>query len=217
MELIYFPFPIFSRPLTIQIVGCDSSEARVPHLQHDVLVAHMKKLRTLPGLSNAIFVIIPESNLAFEAIYTEEAVHRAVGSTMGHSLVFMTEDDNRTGVKTNNFMKMAMARALAFEFEHGQVRFHAHMISGAASPDNEGVESDRMRTMFVNQLKHYMRIVKPSSDPLREPTVVYSGKMFGADDLAIAIQILNIMRKRFHTSEYYSNYNGMKSVVNPHT
>ena len=149
----------------------------------------------MPGLSSAIVVFIPESNLAFEGIHQQHALRRAGVS----DVCVMCEDDNRAGVKTNNEMKKGMALAFKTKVDSKKIRLHSKFVS-LTTISRPG----EMRQELLEQLLNYSRIIIPSKDIHKAPTELYGGKRgYGYDDLAITVQLGALMKKRFIHSDKY--------------
>ncbi len=160
-----------------------------------LLINHIMGVRrNLPGAQNARVVFIPESNLGFEALWASDEIRRS-GL---RDVCVMREDANRAGVKTNRELKITMATA----FNMKVVRRNAFVLDHFVCI-GEGRTPDQILDEFLMQLKHYSRIVKPPRDPRAgQPTVSYSGKSgYGHDDLAIAVQLLNVLTPVFWTDK----------------
>lgn len=64
-----------------------------------------------------------------------------------------------------------------------------------------------MKQEIYTQLANYSRILVPSKTLHDPPKEFYGGKNgYGFDDLAIAIQLNVVMRKRFFESDDYKKY-----------
>src|SRR6056297_1068056 len=197
------------RALTLQIVGGENVESRVQYDQQQILVNHVKRLRALPHLANAFFVFVPESNLAFEAQAFSHAL-RNEGVVSDGNFVIKKEDMNREGIRTDNTSKLAMASMFQRYLEnprYGSVRFHRDFFTLGKHQDGRDSEVRALRIAIIDQLKAWKRIVIPPNNPLREPTITFSGKYLGgADDLSIATQLAVYMSMRFMNEETYAEY-----------
>jgi hypothetical protein len=164
-----------------------------------LLIAHMHNIRKIEGFGGAKMVIVPESNLGFEAIWVQHEVNR---SGIGDICV-MREDDNRAGVRVNNQFKHLMAQSLNAKIREGSIYFHEKFL---CIGDSQNPES--MRNEIVQQLLGYSRIVKPSNNKYGRPTETYCGKAGGGyDDHAIALQLNLVMHRRFmEKSQVYSQW-----------
>lgn len=161
-----------------------------------MLINHIQAIRArVPGAKNAHIILIPESNLAMEALWAWGDIQRS-GL---HDICTVREDANRAGVKTTKDTKVLMALALNLKIVRRNIFVMDHFVS--VSDDTRTGED--MRDALTDQLRNYMRHVKPPKDPLHHnPTVSYSGKSgTGFDDLAIAVQLVNMLQPRFWSDE----------------
>ncbi len=175
------------------ICGAEAGTYRENTQCASLLINHIMGVRrNLPGAQNARAVFIPESNLAFEALWATDEIRRS-GL---RDVCVMREDANRAGVKTNRDLKVTMAMALNMKV----VRRNAFVLDKFVSI-GEGRTPEQILDELLAQLKQYSRIVKPPRDPRAgQPVVSYSGKSgYGHDDLAIAVQLLNVLQPKFWT------------------
>ncbi len=159
------------------------------------LINHILAIREqVPGGKNAHIVIVPESNLAMEALWAWGMIQRS-GI---HDICTMREDANKVGVRTSKATKVLMALALNFKI----VRRNVFIMDNFVSVSDDNRTGEDMRDALVDQLKQYMKHVKPPRDPKHnDATVSYSGKSGGFDDLAIAVQLVNMLQPRFWSDE----------------
>ncbi len=171
----------------------------VPSESISLLINHIQNIRKINGLSSANIIFIPESNLAFEGIWTQQELYRSGLS----GICVMCEDDNRAGVRVNKEFKKLMAMALNYKMMEGGVYFHKDFV--CIGEDNT---VDEMKTEIIEQLLNYSRILKPSNDIHKPQTETYGGKMgHGFDDHAIALMLNLIMKNRFYArKEVYSKW-----------
>ena len=159
----------------------------------------MRQIRRLPGFEAATIVFAPESNLAFEGIHQANKLKRA-GVL---NICIMEEDDGRPGVRTDNDLKKAMANALRTKIVKGKVRIHQSLV--VAHPENN---REKVTTQLRDELDGFSVILQPSKvNPHADPKEFYTGKLgHGKDDLAIALQLNLIMRRRFMNSPKYASW-----------
>ena len=171
----------------------------VPSDAISLLVNHIQYLKKIPGLSGARFIFTPESNLAWEGIWTQTELYRAGLQ----DICVMVEDDNRAGVKINKEFKKLMAMGLNYKFLEKSVYFYKDFL---CIGENNCAED--MKKEIIEQLLNYSRILKQSNDIHKPPVEIYGGKQgHGFDDHAIAIMINLVMKNRFFTnSEKYSKW-----------
>lgn len=209
------------------MLGCDICDAKQPKTAYGMIAMHLKKLRSIPGCKNSLFVIIPEKNLAFEAEHLDDALNRDV--TYGYTV--MEEKENEKGFKTDNLLKLSMAKSFRMELEANNVRFHNKFFT-LTTPEGKLIDptldnvtsiesmqldfskkkpmymvyreaADNMRDEVMDQHRRYTRIVRPSKDELKEPTIIYSAKHNGpnGDDITVISQATNTMHKYWLTRE----------------
>lgn len=182
------------------------SGGRRPSDIYPVIIEHLRRIRFVPGCQNSTIVIVPESNLGFEALHIEDYIREAFGPPRPGNYVVMKEDDTRAGIKTNEDIKLAMTTSLDRVLRHHAMHFHRNFFSvgelvvnevatngsAAASdaqtpssasqlPDDDlriVTSADTMRDSIVTQLSSWMRIVQPRKDPNddRPPRIFHTGK-----------------------------------------
>jgi hypothetical protein len=204
---------------------------RRPADTYPAIVEHMKRVRRVPGCGTATIVVIPESNLGFEASNIAGHLALEFGLEGPGNYVIMREDDLRAGVKTNEELKWAMTTSLDLCMQMRAVRFHRNLASlgdqlpptrfdvpnreqreamwPEPSPIQQAEMSDKSRDSLVDQLQRWTRIVRPRKDPndARPAKVETTGKIGGLpDDGCIGLLLANTMRKRFHSSDQYRDY-----------
>jgi hypothetical protein len=163
-------------------------------------VQHIQALRSLHGLENAKIVFVPESNLAFEGVWTSFVLQRA----MVRNICIMREDKGMTGVRVNREFKKLMAMGLKEKLLSGKVYMHRRFVC-----TGEDYSPKAMKNEMIDQLLNYSRKVKFANDEDNESTVIYGGKMgYGFDDHVIALQLNLVMKERFFIrrdvyAEYY--------------
>ena len=198
---------------------------------YSMVALHLQKLRLMPGCKNSLFVIIPENNLAFEAEHLSDALDERVS----YGYVVMEEKENEKGFKTDNMLKMAMAKSFRMEIESHNVRFHNQFFT-LTTPEGKLVDAtinnvnvvdsmqlmpsknkpmhmvyreaaEHIRDVIIDQHVRYTRFVRPSKDEFKEPTIIYTAKHNGpGDDLTVMSQAVPTMRKYFMTREKYKKW-----------
>jgi hypothetical protein len=191
---------------------------------------HLKQIRFVPGCRNSTLVIIPESNLGFEAMHFGDYLREEFGPERPGNYVIMKEDDARDGVKTNENIKLAMTTSFDRMLRHHAVRYHQHFFSigdlialddadaRSAAAQTQALTFDQLRSVQASevmrdtlnaQLAAWMRIVQPRKDPTddRPPRVFHTGKRgYQVDDNTICLLQSNMFAKRFHSSDVYREY-----------
>ena len=172
------------------MIGAESCTAKTPAAQDQILIQHLLKLRTIPGLEEATIVFVPESNLAFEGTRITAEVQRAGIQ----NVCVMNEDENRAGVRSTASTKKMMAFVTGRALSDRRVRFHEQFLCV-----NEATTAGDLKKMIIDELRSYQRVLKQPSDH-RFGTVkeAYTGKIgSGCDDHAIAFQINYAMQNVF--------------------
>lgn len=144
-------------------------------------------------------IFVPESNLAWEGIHVQHALHKANIP----DVCSMIEDDNRAGVKINNNSKKLMTLAFNTKLLERSVYFHKDFkcIGEDNTPED-------MKQEIIIQLRNFSRILTPSRDIHKPPKETYGGKSgHGYDDHVIAVVLNHVMKNRFfNTPETYGNF-----------
>lgn len=170
-----------------------------PEGQSNLLVDHMKRIRSLPGFEAATIVFAPESNLAFEGIHQANKLKKLHMP----NICIMEEDDGRPGVRTDNNLKKAMATALRAKIIKGKVKIHRSFV--VAHPE---ITMEKVLTQLKDELDGFSVVLRPNKvNPHEDPKEFYTGKLGqGKDDLAIALQLNLIMKRRFTQAEKYAKW-----------
>jgi hypothetical protein len=178
------------------ICGAEAGKYREPGACTSLLINHLMALRRdIPGAEGARIVFIPESNLAWEAIWAVAEIQR---SGIGDHWRVMREDDNRAGVKVNNNMKHLMVLNMNMRLTLGRV----FRLDPFVSIGDSGRSPEEMCEHLLTQLKDFKRKVKPPRDPHHGKALVsYSGKDgYGFDDLCMAFLLLDVMKNHFYSN-----------------
>ena len=176
------------------MIGGDLSSGRTPSAVYPVIVEHMRQIRQVPGCARSTIVVVPESNLGFEAANISGFIADELGPPGPGNYVIMVEDELRSGVKTDEDLKHAMSTSLDMSLRMRLLRFHRNFFSvgdqkGATEVDEMDVDdgaptyrvnnydhsvdmaiererrADRMRDTLVDQLRRWTRTIKPRKDP----------------------------------------------------
>lgn len=158
---------------------------------------HIQKLRNIEGFEAALIVFLPESNLAFEGLWIDDALKKSGV----RNLITMKEDDNRAGVRINKEFKQVMAYTLNQKFMQENILFHESFLT-----TSDQYTTPEMKKDMISQFNNFSEITEPSKNPLLPSRVFYSGKRDGFDDHVIATQINLFMQTRFFTSQDYKDY-----------
>jgi len=134
---------------------------------------HIAKLKRIPCLRNARFVLIPESNLGNEA---QEVAEHCLRQFVGLSVVSQKKD--RYGVLTQGDIKRKYVFRFADLLAQGAISYHADLVSANpfvtnARPD-EKAKASRME--FERQLRSFRRVHMLAPSLSSDPYVVFTGK-----------------------------------------
>lgn len=89
----------------------------------------MERVRRVAGCEKTTIVVIPESNLGFEASHIADHLREHFGEPAPGNYVIMEEDDNRSGVRTNEPLKAAMTTSMDLMLQRRCIRFHQNFFS----------------------------------------------------------------------------------------
>jgi len=158
--------------------------------QHEVIVAHINMVRSLPGLVNSRVIFCPESNLGGEGVRLTNDLARAKVTNV-HVLL---EHGGAEGFQTSEPAKKQMWISMSSALNEHRVRFHPNMVCANTGQDHT---PSGMRDMFIKELLAYRRrLVYSTSDPYKLPKELFTGKIGGGcDDHAIVGQLLYISRE----------------------
>lgn len=159
---------------------------------------HLDTIRRMNEFSSARFVIMPESNLGFEASHIVRYLENS-----SFNIISMLEDDDRPGIKNDNDTKRQMAKGLALMIHADQVVYYTSFFT--TSP---GFSNQTLKEEIYFQLANFCVIVRPSENNIyKPPVVIYSGKNgHGFDDLVIALQLNVCLSRFFFCSKTYRQY-----------
>jgi len=139
---------------------------------HSLVVQHIKRVRDMPGLEEAMVVLSLESNLAFEAHHLLHAVQAsgtrrwvALQEGAGQSLGWLTTNDRKES------MMMQTRDALAV----GAIVMASDLVSLSMS-------NDEVKQKLKDELCSFAVIVEAARTPFGKPKKTYSGKIGGRQD-----------------------------------
>jgi hypothetical protein len=166
------------------------------------LAAHIEGVARIRGFDSARCVLAIEANFANEAEWVERALTRYRADNPGTMppLEFLREETGAgrrsgcIGVLTTDETKADMARMLQMAVDSHRFAFHPAFFTADNTPDGR----HKMRKAITTQLSNYERIIQPRvGNPHAPPTIVFSGKQHGPDDLAICAQINVLGHNRY--------------------
>jgi len=152
----------------------------------ELLVAHLLAVRRIPGFERARGIVCVESNMFGAAVQMTQFVSASDINNISFIRDDMVAGTNgeeiRPGSRTMHENKVLACEMLMNLIERRVLRIHVHFTSGMP----ERSMYDNMLGEFFRQLRGFMRVVTPSStDPTKRPTIKYTGKLTGKDDMVM--------------------------------
>jgi hypothetical protein len=182
------------------VCGLESIPAKRPEDYEEVLRVHCRKLRQVPHLEGALFLLCPEANLGFESSHIARAVKQLPFLVVMHE----SRDGRTPGMVTTHKTKEVMHSLLRDRLERGSVSYAAPaaLVTTAASPE-------KILGELTQQVVNYS-VVIDTPDRLkghfRTAKRTFSGKHHGNDDLAVMLQFACLVARRFHQNPRYRRY-----------
>lgn len=152
-----------------------------------MLVNHIRKVKELPYLENAILYVTVERNFGMSAHLVESELTVAIAHHQLDDSVIIEHyrDENGTlGFWTDAYNKKEMAQLLSVKLDMNRIRYHQDFVSV-----NEAYEPHETKQLIEEQMRTYMRYFKPANGPFGNDSERYYGE--GKDDLAMSLQINN--------------------------
>ena len=180
-----------------------------PALQGQLVIRHIQMARSLPGLSGADVIFVPESNSGHSSqTYCIDIINARVPR-----VILMDEDEKHVGLRTDNASKMRMAVLMRNLLRAHMVKFHPMFFT-----TSEGYDGESMKKLIIQQFGDYKRKVKPrkrsgGADTGEHDYVeIFSGK-FGnrRDDQGVCAQI-NAMGQVIFQQKYNERYRNKRPL-----
>lgn len=178
------------------ILGAEAVAARTPQEYELVLVKHIEKIRE--HLKHVIIVLLPESNLGFEAAHIYRCIHHY---KLLHT-VCLKDNHGNAGLKTTNEVKEAMCHRLNEALNNHAITISAMFVNIQSQfIKRDYMNSERILDELKTELLEYEKIIDSDKlNPFKKRKMTFSGKNNGNDDLAVCLQ-LNI----HHTQKFWSD------------
>lgn len=142
-------------------------------------------------------VLIPESNLGFEANHVTAAVQRA---KVENWVVLTESGTDGVGFRTTHATKEAGSTAVEELLAANALNLADNLVS-LAMPVDEVVK------MLIAQLDGFQVIIEPAKTPFGVAKRAYSGKVGGnQDDLCMSLQLLVLGARCFLRKDKYSRF-----------
>jgi len=147
-----------------------------PERQFDLVVRHIKRIRTDVGRKASRFFIFVERNLGFEAEHHKRALDHIPGVTF-----YVDQKASRVGVLTTEATKHAMAQLVVSMLAERRLHVLPSLYSN---------EPDAMRARLREQMETYSAQFKQAADTFGKDKIALSGKVGGMkDDVCICLQL----------------------------
>ena len=164
------------------IAGLDAVKSKRPREYEPILHDHIQKFKDHKTTKNAIIVIMIENNLGFEAYHIERFIKR---NKHRNYCCFLTDKDQKVGLRTTNPVKESMWHKLKTFFEEDAVVIWKHIIVV-----NPKYTVKTMLKQLKEELNNYKVLTELPKTVYQQTKRTFSGKIGGAiDDLAITIQL----------------------------
>jgi hypothetical protein len=170
-------------------------------------------LREHYRFGQARFVIIPESNLAFEAQHIHLKLLEAFSRD---ECIVLTEDREKSGVRVDNRLKRGMAESLNERMFKQRLHIWKEYLSVSGQREAAQGRSklasvkrliyDEERDKLCLELSRFVKIVTRPRDPTNPVIVKYTGKLAsGTDDRVMALFLAHTGRTIFTHSPKYAS------------
>ena len=180
-----------------QILGVDAMHTKDVRQTHKLLVDHLAKIRSMPVFMHCKFVLIFESNLAFES---QHLLHAVEGAGIKNWVSLSEGQQGTLGWLTTNERKQQMCLLLREALTVGRIAIAHEFFS------NE-LKHTEAKLRIKDELSSYCVVTEPPKTTFGKVRTTYTGKLYGKqDDLCIAIQLSLIGCQKFFQEGKYRNF-----------
>lgn len=177
------------------ICGLDAVKSKKPAEYEPVLIDHIYALKKKKYLKGAIIVIMVENNLGFESYHIERFINRTPARNF---CCFLTDKDQKVGLRTTNPVKEAMYHKLKTFLEEDAVFIYEKL-----TVVNGEYPEQKMLKQLKDELVQFKVMIELPKTVFQQTKRTYTGKLGGAvDDLAITIMLNALWHKEFYTPKY---------------
>jgi hypothetical protein len=163
-----------------------------------LLSDHIKKIQSIDCFKKSKIVLIPESNLGFEAVWAGIGI-RDRGMS---NVIIMSDDSNRTGVRVDHTIKNIMCSSLENSINNNTCVFWKDFVCV-----HELNTPQDTKKKFMLEMRNFARKIKYPPDVDSAPKIIYNGKQgFGYDDLVMAFALAKHMMAIFFENPRYEMY-----------
>lgn len=183
----------------IVIVGLEAIQTHRPSDYEDILVEHLRLLRrNWQYSSSATLVLMPESNLGFEAHYIERTVMR---SKMARCCVTMRDDDT-PGLRTTHKVKEAMYVKTKDALNDDRVVFAESIVTA-----NPATPVEKLKSELKDEMQTYSVVIEHPTSVFADSKKTFTGKIGGfQDDLIVCLQLNILWHGDFFLDNKYGAY-----------
>ena len=183
------------------LVACETVKGKSFKDNQNVLLEHIKKLRSMTDFANSTIVFIAEANLGNEG---ERMAYFLLEQPNLGRLVAMKEHKRHDtfvyGIYTTNQSKIDWVTSLAEIFITNNIYVYERFFTLTAQT------SEDMLDEIDNQLCGFCRRVVEPHTPRGKVSIFYDGKAGGKnDDIICAMMLIPIMCRSFLTNPIYEN------------
>ena len=175
----------------------DAKHTKDVRQTHALLVNHLATIRRMQIFAHCKFVLIFESNLAFESQHLLHAVEAAGIKNW----VSLSEGQQGTlGWLTTNERKQQMCLLLREALTVGRIAIAHEFFS------NE-LKHTEAKIRIKDELSSYCVVTEPPKTTFGKVRTTYTGKLYGKqDDVCVAIQLSLIGCQKFFQEGKYRNF-----------
>ena len=173
-----------------------------PTAQYELLIKHLEALRKHACFRRSLIVLVPESNLGFEAQHIMLAVQR---HPIEGCIPLVAGANGGIGFHTTKDTKAAMCKLLQELLQYDRLHVIRDVVSVGMTPESA-------LDMLHTELGRFAIILEPPRSVFGAPRYTFSGKLGGQqDDLAVTLQIALLGARIFRTRPQYSHLRGMRT------
>lgn len=165
----------------IVIIGADAVNWKTPTYLYQILVEHIKKIRTFDEFKNSKIVFIPENNLGNEAFHIINYVRDQCGIEIIDFYGHEDGNDLKNGIHMDENLKGGLARHLSVFIDNQRIHYYSEFFT--LTP---GKTAETMKNEIHEQLVGFSKIILSPKGDSNIIKVKYSGKSGpGFDDQGI--------------------------------
>lgn len=192
---------IFETSAHTVLAGVLAIDAHTPEDYLDILIVHLRNLRSHRATFASTLVIAAEMNLGMES----EWIKREVMRSGILNVIFMQEKLLRSGVPTTHQTKKDMMMKLRGRLCAGRLRIADTFTTHGSV--------DEILDTLKKQMIAFSEVKTPSSDPAAAVKVRWHGKRNGErDDIVIAMQLALYWSEHFRSDPKYASWHRQSAL-----